>query len=476
MTMKPWIRTSFFLFIVGILVGVACIRDEVLDNKAPRANAGPNQYIYLPTNSTILDGSKSLDQENNITSYMWRNIAGPSSFVIMTDHAVKTGVVNLVLGSYWFELMVTDKGGLFSKDTVLVDVLAPPPPPPPCDNLIRPEINARLLPLGKLSSEREGMAMASAGDLILFAGGKRYGIPQVWNPSRVDIYNTSTKTWTTSELSTGRHGIAAVSSGNKIFFAGGQRFDGADDEILSTVDIYDVVTNTWSVTSLSEPRGFLAAATVGNKVLFAGGVINWDYSTSVKVDIYDLVTNHWSTALLSEPRANISAVASNDKIYFAGGQTKDRWPSLTIDIYDGKTQSWSTSGLKKEMGLLAGINVGDKIYWAEGCTVEVKDVNTGNSSVANLFQQASWSGTDGQNLAIRDNKIIFYTNYWYDSNISLERSNKFDIYDITTNTWSIGVLPQKLSGFSILSVDNIIYVAGGYTNSSLSNQVWTLEF
>ena len=54
--------------------------------------------------------------------------------------------------------------------------------------------------------------------------------------------------------------------------------------------------------------------------------------------------------------------------------------------------------------------------------------------------------------------------------------NKFDIYETTTNTWSIGVLNQNIEGASIISVNNTIYVAGGVVNGVMSNQVWKLEF
>jgi hypothetical protein len=54
--------------------------------------------------------------------------------------------------------------------------------------------------------------------------------------------------------------------------------------------------------------------------------------------------------------------------------------------------------------------------------------------------------------------------------------NKFDIYDITTNTWSVGVLQVDIYASSVISVNNTIYVAGGYVNGILSNQVWKLEF
>ena len=55
-------------------------------------------------------------------------------------------------------------------------------------------------------------------------------------------------------------------------------------------------------------------------------------------------------------------------------------------------------------------------------------------------------------------------------------TNKFDIYDIATNSWSIGVLPLNINRASIISENNTIYVAGGIVNGIVSNQVFKLEF
>ena len=71
---------------------------------------------------------------------------------------------------------------------------------------------------------------------------------------------------------------------------------------------------------------------------------------------------------------------------------------------------------------------------------------------------------------VKDNKILFLRNG------DLEGSDKFDVYDVVSNTWSIGVLPYKIGGASIISVNNTIYVAGVSINDDLSNKVWKLEF
>ena len=54
--------------------------------------------------------------------------------------------------------------------------------------------------------------------------------------------------------------------------------------------------------------------------------------------------------------------------------------------------------------------------------------------------------------------------------------NSFDIYDIITNTWSIGVLDKIITGATFISVNNIIYVAGVYVDRVLSDKVYKLEF
>jgi hypothetical protein len=93
-------------------------------NKPPIANAGPNQIITLPTNTISLDGSYSIDPDNNISSYSWTQISGPSSSSISDPNAARTTADSLVQGVYEFKLTVTDKGNLFSSDTIKVIVYA----------------------------------------------------------------------------------------------------------------------------------------------------------------------------------------------------------------------------------------------------------------------------------------------------------------------------------------------------------------
>lgn len=91
-------------------------------NQPPVACAGPDKTITLPVNSVILNGSCSTDPNNDITSYLWTKISGPSSVSPANANLVQTQVFHLVEGTYSFQLKATDASGLFSMDTVQVIV------------------------------------------------------------------------------------------------------------------------------------------------------------------------------------------------------------------------------------------------------------------------------------------------------------------------------------------------------------------
>ena len=476
-------KKIFFLVIIisiaGTMFFLSCKKEYscegcIGNNELPIAIAGSDTTITLPLDSVLLDGSKSSDPDGKISEWQWTKIAGPASFAIVSATAAKSIVRTLEVGAYQFELKVTDAGGLFSKDTIQVTVntLALPPS---CGDTNRPHVNAQLIPFGTLPQARGGMAVASAGNKILFAGGSS---TLDGHSSRVDIYDITTQSWSTAELSEGRFDISAIAAGNKIFFAGGEIGDGTFP--TKTVDIYDASTNTWSVAVLSEPGKRMATAAAGNKVFFAGGEGGVAASSRINraetVDIYDLNTKTWSVAHLSEPRSSgISAVAVNDKVYFAGGESwfgMDNWfYTDKIDIYDIISNSWSTSTLYEEKAGFAAISAGDKIFWAGGatgnhqtwhlsCVVEIKDVNAGTSSINYLSNPGAYAAV------VKDGKIVFFAG-----------GNTFDIYDLTTGTWSIGVLPADIKFLYVgISVNNTIYAAGGSVNGVLSNQIWKLEF
>lgn len=101
-------------------------------NIAPTANAGTDQTITLPTNSTTLSGSGT-DPDGTIASYAWVKIGGPAGGNITSPSSASTGITSLQQGTYVFRLTVTDNLGLTGTDfvQVKVDPFVPPVNQPP---------------------------------------------------------------------------------------------------------------------------------------------------------------------------------------------------------------------------------------------------------------------------------------------------------------------------------------------------------
>lgn len=91
-------------------------------NDPPLAKAGSDISITLPVNSTQLNGGGSSDPDGRITAYAWKQVSGPSSANISSPNASATNAGGLVVGSYVFELTVTDNRNGSATDRVTVTV------------------------------------------------------------------------------------------------------------------------------------------------------------------------------------------------------------------------------------------------------------------------------------------------------------------------------------------------------------------
>jgi hypothetical protein len=133
--MRCTLKISFF-FLIAWLIFSNCRKDKtdasVLPAKIhPVPIAGDDKTVILPADSVLLSGS-GRDLDGTIVKYSWSKISGPSCFITNANSAV-TKVINMVLGVYVFELIVTDNDGLSSKDTLTVYVINSCPCAPDCD-------------------------------------------------------------------------------------------------------------------------------------------------------------------------------------------------------------------------------------------------------------------------------------------------------------------------------------------------------
>lgn len=90
-------------------------------NQPPKANAGPDQTITLPVNSTVLNGTGS-DADGVIKSYLWSKQSGPVGFLIANPSNPSTQITGLTEGVYTFGLLVTDDKGATASDSVTITV------------------------------------------------------------------------------------------------------------------------------------------------------------------------------------------------------------------------------------------------------------------------------------------------------------------------------------------------------------------
>lgn len=90
-------------------------------NQAPVANAGSDQTITLPTNTTNLSGNGT-DADGTITSYAWQQRSGPASATFSNSNTPTVTVTVGASGTYTFRLTVTDNQGATGFDEVVLIV------------------------------------------------------------------------------------------------------------------------------------------------------------------------------------------------------------------------------------------------------------------------------------------------------------------------------------------------------------------
>jgi len=109
------------------LIGVAEWEDSGdIADIPPTAVAGPDQDLPDGDTETTLTGS-GISGTNPIVSYLWEQISGPGTAVIVAPNAAITLVQGMLTGNTVFRLTVTDSIGLTGQDSVsiMVDAVVP---------------------------------------------------------------------------------------------------------------------------------------------------------------------------------------------------------------------------------------------------------------------------------------------------------------------------------------------------------------
>lgn len=93
-------------------------------NQAPLVNAGSDDVLVLPSNSTLLNGSVSDDGLPGVTTTTWTQISGPAAASFVNASNPSTSVSFPSAGTYVLQLTAND-GALSASDTVSISVMEP---------------------------------------------------------------------------------------------------------------------------------------------------------------------------------------------------------------------------------------------------------------------------------------------------------------------------------------------------------------
>lgn len=430
-------------------------------NRPPVADAGRDTTVVIPIPSVILDGRKSYDPDTNLVSYHWQVLESPVYSAIDQADSAKSFLVLPRTGIYRIELKVTDAGGLWDTDTVVITVNSQPAcynTPNNCAGywICLPNTGfSNVKFFGTPSFIGAYGASASAGNKMYFAGGHEEGyIGGVLDA--VVIYDVVATTWSERRLSVARSHLSGASSGNKVLFAGGNNFYtvwspppyGITPEYYNTVDIFDINSSEPSTAHLSESRSNMASASSADKCFFIGGRTATGYSA--KMDIYNAATGSWSVVDLPRARGDAGAVVVQNRVFVIGGKGSGE-PYTVIDIYDLATQTWSTLEMPHTHPVASVALVNNRIVVAGG--------NGSTSKYVDIYDlvSTSWSSTElsdsryGMAVAVANNKAIFLGGN-YSCNV--------DIFDGATGVWSLTHLNEGVTGLTGTSIQNKLGFTG----------------
>jgi N-acetylneuraminic acid mutarotase len=237
------------------------------------------------------------------------------------------------------------------------------------------------------------------------------------------VYDTNTNRWiskTNSLYPTGYTCQGCAAYNGKIYVFGG---DGSADRNINQA--YDWISNSWSLKT-NLPRGVRgnAVATLNNLIYSVGGNIGTGstFTPTNLVYAYDPVTNNWfQKASMNYPRAIAGITVANGKIYVMGGQIGSTTYSVNMEEYDPETNTWTPLS-----SMLTS-----KAY----------------------FGTVTWNG-----------KIYTLGGAYMNGSTSMS-TNKIEVFDLTLKRWTTltTTLPVALQGFACATVNNKIYLMGGYT-------------
>ncbi len=189
--------------------------------------------------------------------------------------------------------------------------------------------------------------------------------------------------------------------------------------------------------------------------------------------------------ILSSARTYITAASADNKILFIGGwHAGQNWwnEPVPVDIYDISSNTWSFKALYPESPNFthfrfgAGVaSVGNKVLIGGGGDGfgdnQTSKVDIYNASTNTWTIQHLSSERQSLTAATVGNKVLFAGGYGYPDGSNWECFNTVDIYDNNSDTWSSAILSEARMDISAAASGQKIYFAGGRTTTFISKTI-----
>lgn len=180
------------------------------------------------------------------------------------------------------------------------------------------------------SKGRYGIVASVVGSKAYFAGGSGAA------DNSIEVYDIATGIWSNLTMPVALKGYTATVVGDNIYYAGG--YD-TINRVFAIVQVYNTSTQTWSVNALSQPRYYITAANAGGKAVFAGGYRDFTYpvaTVSNRIDIYTpaLVAAAASQAALIVDDKMVSVYPNPAKSYVMIAMAKHLQEQSQITVID----------------------------------------------------------------------------------------------------------------------------------------------
>lgn len=277
--------------------------------------------------------------------------------------------------------------------------------------------------------------------------------------------------WTqAAPLPNPRNHIAVVALNGKIYVIGGQHRNNEGTENQEQVDVYDPATDSWTrAANLPRPHSHTSASTfiMANRIISVGGSGNDGRNGTplASVLLYDPQTDVWiALPPLPEGRKTPVADAIDEQIVVAtgngGGPTATTWIGTLQDSWEQGAE------LPVALGEVAGGIIGNKLFLVGNGDAATLSYNLSTNSWedAAAVSQRPFVG-DHHAADVFNGKLYLFGGLGIGA-------GKVQIYDPTTNRWTLGVDMPFAAGSSVSAVINgEVYVAGGIVGEATTAQM-----